>query len=88
MAGNRNKLEGGLMRTSLSLHYAGLISICIILLFSNFIFSQDGNFAGTKVVVKNNQIATQTIPSENTSGRESLDEHLSGFHLQFLPFIL
>ena len=66
------------MRTCISLRYTGLIIICMILLLTGLAFGQSGTFAGTKVAVKNNKMAIQTIPSQNISEKESLNDHLYG----------
>ncbi|HSP89252.1 MAG TPA: hypothetical protein VLN45_14040, partial [Ignavibacteriaceae bacterium] len=58
-------------------------SLVLLIIFSLFlpnkIISQD-NFVGTKILKNDGKVSVQTIPKENTSGIESLSDHLNGLH--------
>lgn len=66
------------MKTSLPFRYVGLIVIFVSFVLTDFSSGQGENFTGTKVIVQEDGMAIQTIPSENLSERESLDDHLYG----------
>ena len=57
-----------------------ILSILSFSFTAEMIFSQNKNFIGTKTVEKDGKISLETIPDENNSKIESLDDHLFGFN--------
>ncbi|HLG32742.1 MAG TPA: FlgD immunoglobulin-like domain containing protein [Ignavibacteriaceae bacterium] len=66
------------MKINYSITVFTILTLCFTIFLISGMYGQSGEFSRTKVLMENGKTAFQTIPSENNSTIESLNEHLFG----------